>query len=85
MCADDIMSRLKSVVLVLGSEAEGRGSLIARVSDDLVAKGIQANEIIKAIAPIIEGTGGGKANSAQAGGKAPQRLPEAIAKTRELI
>lgn len=59
--------------------------LISRVSDDLIQKGIKANEIIKVLAPIIEGGGGGKANSAQAGGKAPEKIEMALAKARELF
>ena len=85
ICADDLMEGLKSGVLILGSGNDGKCSMIARVSDDYVAKGIKAHDIIKAIAPIIEGSGGGKANSAQAGGKAPQKISEALAKTRELF
>jgi len=86
LCADDAMEAFKSGVLVLGTKtAEDKCSLIARVSEDLVAKGIKALDIIKAIAPIVEGSGGGKANSAQAGGKAPHKMKEAIAKTRELF
>ncbi|HEV8051356.1 MAG TPA: DHHA1 domain-containing protein [Parachlamydiaceae bacterium] len=42
-------------------------------------------DLIKAIAPIVEGTGGGKANSAQAGGKAPHKIREALDKARELL
>lgn len=86
ICADDLMTRLPSVVLVLGSTSEpDKCSLIARVSDDLVAKGIKAQDIIKSIAPIIEGSGGGKPNSAQAGGKAPQKMAEALAKVQDLL
>ncbi len=84
-CADEIMGKLPSGVLVLASDAEGKCQILIRVSDDLVSKGIKANEIVKAIAPIIEGTGGGRPNSAQAGGKAPNKIPEALAKARELM
>lgn len=85
LLAEDLMAKVKSLVLVLGSAAEGRCSIMARVSDDLVAKGMNAQKLVQGLAPIIEGTGGGKANSAQAGGKAPHKLSEALAKTRELL
>ncbi len=85
LCADDVMSKWKTGVLVLATGSGDKCQVIARVSDDLVGRGVKAGDIIKAIAPIIEGTGGGKPNSAQAGGKAPQRIPEALAKTRELF
>lgn len=83
--ADDLSSKVLSAVLVLGAIASDKCHIIVKVSDDLVQKGIKAQEIIKAIAPIIEGSGGGKPNMAQAGGKAPQRLSEALAKVRELL
>lgn len=82
---DDVSARFTSGVLVLGVSAPDRCQIIAKVSDDFVQKGIKAQDIIKAIAPLVEGSGGGKANMAQAGGKAPQRLAEALAKVRELL
>ena len=85
LCADDIMSKWKTGVLVLASGNGDKAQILIRVSDDLVGRGIKAGDIIKVIAPIVDGTGGGKPNSAQAGGKAPQRIPEALAKTRELF
>lgn len=84
LCADDLMEKMKSGVLVLASNADNKCSIIARVSDDLITK-IKANDIVKAISPIIEGSGGGKPNSAQAGGKSPQNIPHAFAKIRELF
>ncbi len=83
--ADEIIGSISSAVLVFGSESDGRCHLLVRISDDLVGKGINAQQIIKTIAPIVNGGGGGKANSAQAGGKSPQKIPEALAKARELL
>lgn len=83
--AEEIMSKLPSAVLILASKGDDKCFLLARVSEDLVAKGTKAIDIIKTIAPIIEGSGGGKANNAQAGGKAPQKIGEALAKARELV
>ena len=85
LCADDLMEKLKSGVLVLGSSLEDRCQFIVRVSDDLVSQGIKASDIVKAIAPIIEGSGGGKPNSAQAGGKAPHKIDEALAQVRSMM
>lgn len=85
LCADDLMERLKSGVLVLAAPYEDRCQLLIRVSDDLVQQGIKAGDLVKAIAPIIEGSGGGKPNSAQAGGKAPHKIEEALAHIRELV
>lgn len=83
--ADEIMSQLPSGVLILAAKSDDKCQIIVRVSEDLVTKGIKALDIIKTLAPIIEGTGGGKANSAQAGGKAPQKISEALTKAQELF
>lgn len=85
LCTDDLMDRLKSGVIVLATPFEDRCQFIIRVSDDLVSQGIKASDLVKTIAPIIEGSGGGKPNSAQAGGKAPHRIDEALGLIREML
>ena len=85
LCADDIMNRTPSLALVLASAVEGKCQLLVRVSEDLVLKGIKANELIKSIAPIIGGSGGGKPNSAQAGGANPQHIQKALTQAQEFI
>jgi alanyl-tRNA synthetase len=82
---EDLMTHLRSGVIVLGTKAEGRCQLIARISSDLTQKGIQAVQLIKEIAPSIGGSGGGKAESAQAGGKNPEGLKEAYDKAKEWL
>lgn len=84
-CMEDVSAKLPSAVIVLGAAADDKCQIMVRVSDDLVQKGIKANEIVKGVAPIIEGSGGGKPNMAQAGGKAPQKLEEALSKIKDLI
>lgn len=84
-CADEIMLQHPSLVLVLASGSGSKCSLIVRVSDDLVAKGYKAHEIVKSIAPLVEGTGGGKSNAAQAGGKAPHKIQDALQKVKEVF
>ncbi len=59
--------------------------LIAAVTDDLVKKGIKAGDIVKDIAPIIDGKGGGRPQMAQAGGKNPAKIKEALKAATELI
>jgi alanyl-tRNA synthetase len=83
--ADSLFEKMTSGVLVLGAGSGDKCNLIVRVTQDLIGKGIKAGEIIKTIAPIVEGGGGGKADSAQAGGKNPAKLSEAIAKAKELV
>jgi alanyl-tRNA synthetase len=55
------------------------------MTDDLIKKGLKAGDIVKAIAPIIDGGGGGRPQMAQAGGKNPKKINEALKKAAELI
>lgn len=82
---DTLMAALKSGVVLLASKGEGRCQLMARVSSDLTQKGIQAVQLIKEIAPSVGGSGGGKAESAQAGGKNPEGLQDAFTKAKQWL
>ncbi len=82
---EDLIAALRSGVILLGIKAEGRCQLIARVSSDLVQKGIQAVQLIKEIAPAVGGSGGGKPESAQAGGKNPEGLAQALDKAKQWL
>ncbi len=73
-----------SGVLVLGSANEGKASLCVGVSKDLTAK-VKAGDIVKQLAPIVGGGGGGQPHLAQAGGKQPEKLPELIEKAPEVV
>ncbi len=75
--SDTLLSRLKSGVVVLGRETDGKVSIIVRVSDDLTGK-IKAGNVIKEIVPIVGGRGGGKPDMAEGGGSEPEKLSEAI-------
>ncbi len=83
--ADELINRLVSGVVVLAAKNEDKCQLRIRVSDDLVTKGIKAVDLIKVLAPIVEGGGGGKPNGAEAGGKAPHKIPEALSKAKDLL
>ncbi len=74
---DDLRAKLHSGVIVLGSVADGKVALIAAVTKDLIAK-LDAGKIVKQAAAYVEGSGGGRKNLAEAGGKNPARLDEAI-------
>ena len=76
---DRFRQRYASGVVVVGSAVEGRPVLIAAVTDDLIKRGLHAGDLLKTIAKKIDGSGGGRPNLAQAGGKDASRLPEAIA------
>ncbi len=77
--ADETLNKLKSGVVILGGTDSGKVSLSVRVSKDLVARGVHAGNIVKAAAPIVGGGGGGRPDAAQAGGKDPSKLAEALA------
>ena len=81
---DMLKKKAPSSVIVLGFAEGDKATLLAAVTDNLTAK-IGAGEILKQIAPIIDGGGGGRPNMAQAGGKKPDKLDEAIAKAAEVI
>ena len=74
---DKLRDKLGSGILALGSVKEDRVSLIVMVSKDLVSK-FHAGNIVKELAPILGGTGGGKPDLAQAGGKGPGKLDAAL-------
>ena len=75
----------QSSVVVLGSAPEGRPLLIAAVTDDLIKRGLNAGELVKAAAVPLGGSGGGRPNLAQAGGKDASKLPEALQSAREWV
>ena len=71
--------------IVLGCAVDGRVHLVASVAPALVERGVKAGEIVKAAARVTGGGGGGRDTMAQAGGRDPERLPEAIAAARDAI
>ena len=75
--SDTLLARLKSGVVVLGRTDDGKVGVIVRVSADLTDR-VKAGNIIKEIAPIVGGRGGGKPDMAEGGGNIPDKLPEAI-------
>jgi len=83
---DLIKDKIKSGIVVLGTVLEnGQVALLAMVTDDLAEKGYNAGNIIKDIAPIVGGKGGGKKTMAQAGGQKADKLNQALEKVYEII
>jgi alanyl-tRNA synthetase len=82
--SDTLLSQLKSGVVVLGRRAEGKASLIVRTSNDLL-KRVPAGTVIKELAPIIGGRGGGKPDMAEGGGPEPQKLAEALEASYRIV
>jgi len=82
---DGLAEKLKSAVVVLGSVYQGKPVFLASVSADLVERGYDAGKIIREVAKVAGGGGGGKARLAQAGGKDAAKLEEAVATVKKLI
>lgn len=82
---DSLKAKLGSAVIVLGSVQEDKVNLVAAVTPDLVAKGFHAGKLVKEAAARCGGGGGGRPDMAQAGGKDPSKLGEALALVGELV
>ena len=83
--ADRVKNALGDAAIVLGAAAEGRVHLIASVAPSLVERGVKAGAIVKVAAQVTGGGGGGRDTMAQAGGRDPEKLPEALAAARAEI
>jgi len=82
--ADSLKGQLGSGVVVLGAVGDGRVQVVVSVTPDLTSK-IPAGRIVKQIAPIVGGGGGGRADFAEAGGKDPEKLAEMMAASRKVV
>ena len=84
--ADVVCGNLKSGVVVLAApQGKEKVSLVVKADKGAVAKGIHAGKIIKEVAAMVGGGGGGRPDMAQAGGKQPENLPKAFEKANEMI
>jgi alanyl-tRNA synthetase len=84
--ADRVKGKLgDTAAIVLGTVVDGRVHLVASVTPALVARGVRAGEVVKAAAQVAGGGGGGRDTMAQAGGRDPDKLPDAIAAARAAI
>ena len=82
---DQLKEKLGEGVVVLASDCDGKVNLIAMVTEEVMKKGAHAGNLIKGIAALVGGGGGGRPNMAQAGGKNPAGIPDAIAKVAEVL
>ncbi len=82
---DRIRDRLSSGVVVLGAESGGKALLLCVVTKDIAGKSCHAGKIIKEVASVVGGGGGGRPDMAQAGGSRPEKLKEAVEKLYELL
>jgi alanyl-tRNA synthetase len=81
---DRLRQKAGSAVVVLGWVDEGKVQLVAAATDDLVKKGVHAGKLVGEVAKAVGGKGGGKPNLAQAGGKVPEKLGEAMQRARQM-
>ena len=82
---DQLKNKLGDGVVVLASELDGKVNLIAMATDGAQAKGAHAGNLIKGIAALVGGGGGGRPNMAQAGGKNPAGIANAIAEAAKVL
>ena len=82
---DQLKGKLGEGVVVLASEADGKVNLVAMATEEAMKKGAHAGNLIKAIAGKVGGGGGGRPNMAQAGGKNPAGIPDAVAEAKAAL
>ena len=83
--SDLLRERLKSGIIVLGTVFEDKPSFLAVVTQDLLGKGYNAGNIVREVAKVTGGSGGGKPTMAQAGGKDKTKIDEALALVKKLV
>jgi alanyl-tRNA synthetase len=82
--SDTLRDRLGSGIVVIASDNDGKVALVVSVTKDLTSR-VQAGRIVKEIAPIVGGGGGGRPDFAEAGGKDPSKIDELITKTPQIV
>jgi alanyl-tRNA synthetase len=82
--SDSLRDRLGSGLVVIASESDGKVSLVVSVTKDLTGR-IQAGRVVKELAPIVGGGGGGRPDFAEAGGKDPSKIDELIRRAPEVV
>ncbi len=83
--SDSLRERIKSGIIVLATISEDKPSFLAVVTQDLVAKGYNAGNIVREVAKVTGGSGGGKPTMAQAGGKDKNKIDEALQLVKKLV
>ena len=82
---DQLKDKLGEGVIVLASDMDGKVNLVTMATDEAMAKGAHAGNLIKAIAGKVGGGGGGRPNMAQAGGKNPAGISDALAEVKTVL
>jgi alanyl-tRNA synthetase len=82
--ADSLKARIKSGIVVLASTSDGKVQIVVAVTPDLTSR-IKAGQIVKELAPMVGGAGGGRPDFAEAGGKQPEKVDEMLAASEAVI
>ena len=82
---DQLKAKLGEGVVVLASGVDGKVNLVAMATDGAMAKGAHSGNLIKGIAGLVGGGGGGRPNMAQAGGKNPEGIDKAVAEAETIL
>jgi len=82
--ADSLKARLKSGVVVIASESDGKVQIVVAVTPDLTSR-VKAGQIVKEIAPIVGGGGGGRPDFAEAGGKQPEKINDMLKASESVV
>ncbi|MBJ95178.1 MAG: alanine--tRNA ligase [Rickettsiales bacterium] len=82
--SDLMLEKLGRGVVVLAARNKGKATLLVKISSDLTDR-IRAGDLVRELAGVVGGKGGGRADMAQAGGKHPERIPEALEKAYEMV
>jgi len=84
-CMDATCEKSKADMVILAAAFPDKCQIMVRVSEGGIAKGLSAQQILKTIMPIVDGSGGGKVNMAQGGGKSPEKIEESFAAIRSSL
>jgi alanyl-tRNA synthetase len=76
--SDSLKAKIKSGIVILASQIDGRVQIVVAVTPDLTAR-VKAGQIVKELAPLVGGGGGGRPDFAEAGGKQPEKIDEMLA------
>jgi alanyl-tRNA synthetase len=82
---DWFRDRLGSAAIVLGAVIEGKPNFVAAITPDLVERGLTAGEVVKRVARVVGGGGGGRPTLAQAGGRDAERMEEALTLVPQVV
>ena len=82
--ADSLKAKIKSGVVVLASTSDGKVQIVVAVTSDLTGR-IKAGQVVKEIAPIVGGGGGGRPDFAEAGGRHPEKVDEMLQASEQVV